>query len=370
MGGNELKYVQQAFLDNWLSSVGPNLNKLEKFVSINYRTNALALTSGTSAIHLALKILGLKPGDEVVVPTLTFVAGCNPVLYEGAHPVFIDSERESWNLDPNLLELFLKRRAKINRLPRIVTVTHLFGQSANVECILKLCSNYQIPVIEDAAESLGSNFKDEPTGTFGDFGVYSFNGNKMITASSGGMLISKNSSYIEKARYLSTQARDPDPNAINNYIHSQIGYNYRMSNVLAGIALGQFEVLEERVQLRQKVFNRYVEDFSSHDGIIPQPQAIWANHSRWLSCFLIDEKKFGVSQKSIINYLKSQNIESRPVWKPMHLQPLFNKYEYIGGNVAEDLNRRGICLPSSSSLSEEDQQRVIDCVKSLHTSLR
>jgi pyridoxal phosphate-dependent aminotransferase EpsN len=333
-----------------------------------YGLPAVALSTGTAGIHLGLKLLGVKPGDEVVVPTLNFVAGCNPVLYENARPVFIDSEKLSWNLDPQRLEEFLILRAKNNRLPRVVSVVHLFGQSADLDGIMELCKRFEIPLLEDAAESLGTDYKGKPTGTFGDVGVYSFNGNKMITATAGGVLISQKSEMVERARKWSTQARDVDPDGINNYVHSELGYNYRMSNVLAGIARGQLEVLNERVNQRRAVFSRYNAAFTGLDGIEPQPEAIWGNHTRWLSCFLIDGEEFGASQVEIIRHLESHNIESRPVWKPLHTQPLFKGYECVGGEVAEDLNRRGICLPSSSSLTEEDQQRVIDCVRSLHRS--
>ncbi|MDA7535081.1 DegT/DnrJ/EryC1/StrS family aminotransferase [Verrucomicrobia bacterium] len=370
MGENEFGYVREAFDQNWLSTVGPNLTALEAKASEHYGFPVVALASGTAGIHLGLKLLGVKPADEVVVPSLTFVAGCNPVLYENAKPVFIDSEQSSWNLDPQRLEDFLKKRANRNQLPRLVTVVHLFGQSADLDAILDICARYELPLLEDAAESLGTNYKGNPTGTLGDIGVFSFNGNKMITATAGGMMISKNEEFINKARKWSTQARDEDPEGINNYIHSEIGYNYRMSNVLAGIARGQFEVLEKRVDQRRGVFDRYLQAFSNLEGIEPQPEAPWGNHTRWLSCFLIDEQKFGVSQADIIRHLEVHNIESRPVWKPLHTQPLFEGYECVGGEVAEYLNRRGICLPSSSSLSEEDQQRVIECVKSLHESAR
>ncbi|MDB4609513.1 DegT/DnrJ/EryC1/StrS family aminotransferase [Verrucomicrobia bacterium] len=370
MGDREFQYVRNAFDQNWLSTVGPNLTSLEVMVSDRYDISSVALASGTAGIHLGLRLLNIQADDEIVVPTLTFVAGCNPVLYENAKPVFIDSERLSWNLDPQLLEEFLKKRADRNQLPRLVTVVHLFGQSADLDAILDICARYELPLLEDAAESLGTNYKGNPTGTLGDIGVFSFNGNKMITATAGGMMISKNKEFINKARKWSTQARDEDPEGINNYIHSEIGYNYRMSNVLAGIIRGQFEVLDERVSQRIAVFNRYEKAFAGLEGILAQPEASWGNHTRWLSCFTIDEQKFGVSQADIIRHLEVHNIESRPVWKPLHTQPLFEGYESVGGEVAEDLNKRGICFPSSSNLSEEDQQRVIECVKSLHKSAR
>jgi pyridoxal phosphate-dependent aminotransferase EpsN len=370
VGIMELEYIEQAFKKNWLSTVGPNITKLERMFSEHYGTCALALASGTAGIHLALKLLDLQANDEVVVPTLTFVAGCNPILYERGIPLFVDSESVSWNLDPQRLDDLLKARGKVNKLPKIVTVAHLFGQSADLDSITKICQHYDIPVLEDAAESLGTFYKGQQTGILGDIGVFSLNGNKMITATAGGIMVSKIEKHIEKARKWSTQARDEDPEGINNYVHSEIGYNYRMSNVLAGIARGQFEVLDERVAQRREVYARYEEAFAGLEGIVPQPEAPWGNHTRWLSCFLIDATEFGASQADIIRHLETQNIESRPVWKPLHTQPLFRGYECAGGEVAEDLNRRGICLPSSSSLTEEDQQRVIDCVKRLHRSSR
>jgi pyridoxal phosphate-dependent aminotransferase EpsN len=361
MGGSELRYVQEAFASNWLSTVGPNLTQLEADFSRRIGLPGVALSSGTAALHLAIKLLGLKDGDEVITPTLTFAASCNPLLYERALPIFIDSDRASWNLDPNLLAEFLKKRARVNRLPKAVTVVHLFGQSADLDPILETCRSYELPLIEDAAEALGAEYKGRAPGSFGDLGIFSFNGNKIITGTSGGMLSSPRKDWVEKARYWSTQARDPGL----NYLHSEVGYNYRMSNVLAGIVRGQLEVLEERVRQRRAIAFRY-RDALSPLGLSLMPQAAYGLHTNWLSCFLIDEAQFGLTQFQLIKHLEELNVESRPVWKPMHTQKLYASYECIGGAVAEDLNQRGICLPSSSFLSLEDQQFVIDAIRSAH----
>ena len=362
MGGAELGFVQEAFASNWLSTVGPNLTALEREFSELVGLPSVALGSGTAGIHLGVKLLGIGPGDEVVTPTLTFAASCNPLLYERATPVFIDSERSSWNLDPQLLEDFLQRRAVVNRLPKAVTVVHLFGQAADMDAIQSVCQRYELPVLEDAAEALGASYKGRVPGTMGDVGVYSFNGNKIITCTGGGMLVSPRKEWVDKARYWSTQARDPGL----NYLHSEVGYNYRLSNVLAGIARGQLQVLKLRVEQRRAVAFRYRDAFADLAGIELMPQAAYGIHTNWLSCFLIDEQKFGMSQAELITFLDAGNIESRPVWKPMHTQKLYQGYETIGGTVAEDLNLRGICLPSSSSLTEEDQARVIARVREAH----
>lgn len=364
MGGAELRYVREAFDTNWLSTTGANLVALERDFAALAGLPAVALASGTAGIHLGLKLLGLKPGDEVIVPTLTFAASCNPILYEHGIPIFLDSERASWNLDPSLLADFLKARARKNKLPKAVTVVHLFGQSADLDPILELCQRFELPLLEDAAEALGAKYKDGVPGTFGDVGVYSFNGNKIITCTNGGMLVSRHASWVEKARHWSNQAKDPDP--LNNYSHSELGYNYRLSNVLAGIARGQLEVLPERVAQRRAVAFRYRDAFAGVPGIELMPQAPHGIHTNWLSCFLIDPRKFGLTQADLIRYLEAANVESRPVWKPMHRQKLYQRYEAVGGEVAEDLNERGICLPSSSSLSLEDQQFIIDRICEAH----
>ena len=368
MGEKELGNVREAFSTNWLSTVGPHLDGLEQEFSSRVGSPSVALASGTAALHLSLRLVQVKDGDEIISPTLTFAASCNPVLYERAVPVFMDSDRTSWNLDPNLLEDFLVKRARTNRLPRAVIVVDLFGQSADMEPIRDICGRYGLPIIEDAANALGTKYKGHPPGTFGSIGVFSLGGNKIITGTSGGMLVSPRKEWVEKARYWSTQARDPGV----NYLHSELGFNYRMSNVLAGTARGQLEILELRVQQRRAVFARYASAFAEVPGIEPQPEAAFgakegeSRHTRWLSCFLIDPAAFGLTTFQLIKHLETLNIESRPVWKPMHTQKLYAGRECIGGAVAEDLNQRGICLPSSSSLTEETQEYVIDQVVQAH----
>lgn len=388
IGPAELSYVQSAFDANWLSTVGPNLDALEASFSAAVGLPCVALSCGTAAIHLGLKLLDVGPGDEVVTPTLTFAASCNPVRYLGATPVFADSDRYTWNLDAGLLADFLARRARVNQLPKAVCVVHLFGRSADLDPILETCRRYELPLLEDAAESLGARYNGKHPGTLGDIGAFSFNGNKIITGTSGGMLVSRHKEWIEKARFWSTQSRDADPEGIKNYVHSELGYNYRLSNVLAGIVRGQLEVLDLRVQQRRSVFERYRTAFTDLPGIEPQREADFGGqsasggdqgngsnqpeslHTRWLSCFLIDEREFGLSAAGLIRHLDAANVESRPVWKPMHSQPFYRGYECVGGEVAEDLNRRGICLPSSSSLTEEDQQFVIDRILEAHRRAR
>lgn len=359
MGGAELPFVEEAFRTNWLSTAGPHLEALEREFSSLVGLPTVALSSGTSALHLAVRLLNLRDGDEVITPTLTFTASCNPLLYERAVPIFMDCDPATWNLDPNLLAAFLAKRAKVNRLPKAVTVVHLFGQSADLNPILETCRRYELPLIEDAANSLGTLYHSQQVGTFGDLGVFSFGGNKIITGTCGGMLVAPRPDRVDKARHWSTQARDPGI----NYLHSELGYNYRMSNVLAGIIRGQLQVLETRVEQRRAIAFRY-RDALAEAGLTLMPQAPYGRHTNWLSCFLIDEQKFGLNQLQLIQYLDTLNIETRPVWRPMHLQKLYRDSECIGGSVAEDLNHRGICLPSSSSLSPEDQTFVINAILS------
>lgn len=356
MGGREQIYVREAFTSNWLSTAGPNIAAFEQDFGNRSGLPAVALGSGTAAIHLGLRLLGVRPGDEVFCPTLTFAASCNPARYLGAEPVFLDSDYITWNLDPDLLEDALRRGACSNRLPRALVVVHLYGQCADIDPILALCRSYDVPVLEDAAEALGATYHNRPAGTLGDVGAFSFNGNKIITTTGGGMLVSRNAAWVEKARFWSQQARDP----ALWYEHSELGYNYRMSNVLAGIGRGQLEVLDLRVQQRRAIAFRYREAFADLAGISLMPQAPYGLHTNWLSCFLIEENEFGCSRDELICVLDAANIESRPVWKPMHLQPLYAGCARYGGEVAEDLFRRGICLPSSTSLSLEDQLYVIN----------
>ncbi len=359
MGGAEHAYVRQAFASNWLSTVGPNITAFEQEFEARIGLPAVALGSGTAAIHLGLRLLGVESGDEVFCPTLTFAASANPVRYLGAEPVFLDSDYATWNLDPDLLGDALDRRAAIGRLPKAVIVVHLYGQCANMDPLLDACCRYGIPVLEDAAEALGADYKGVPAGALADVGTFSFNGNKIITTSGGGMLVSRNPEWVAKARFWSTQARDPGI----AYQHSELGYNYRMSNVLAGIGRGQLEVLDQRVEQRHGIAFRYRDAFADLAGILLMPQASYGLHTNWLSCFLIDEAEFGCSRDELIRALDAADVESRPVWKPMHLQPLYTNCECYGGAVAEDLFRRGICLPSSSSLSDEDQLRVVNAVR-------
>jgi pyridoxal phosphate-dependent aminotransferase EpsN len=359
MGGNEEAFVRQAFTSNWLSTVGPNITAFEREFEDRIGLPAVALNSGTAAIQLGLKLLGVLEGDEVFCPTLTFVATANPIHYLGAQPVFLDSDRATWNLDPQVLKEALHERAHRNRLPRAVIVVHLYGQCAHMDPILETCKRYGVPVLEDAAEALGATYKERPAGTMGDVAAFSFNGNKILTTTGGGMLVAQNREWVDKARFWSTQARDPGI----AYEHSEIGYNYRMSNVLAGIGRGQLEVLNLRVQQRRAIALRYRDAFADLSGILPMPQASYGFQTNWLSCFLIDEERFGCSRDQLIHALDATNIESRPVWKPMHLQPLYATAERYRGEVAEDVFRRGICLPSSSSLSDAEQLCVINEVR-------
>jgi pyridoxal phosphate-dependent aminotransferase EpsN len=360
MGGREQIYVREAFATNWLSTVGPNLSAFEREFEGRVGLPAVALASGTAALHLALRVVGVGPGDEVLCSTLTFVAAANAIVYQGGVPVFVDSDRATWNLNSDVLSRALRERAAANRLPKALVVVHLYGQSADMDPIRDACAAYGVVVIEDAAEAVGTLYKGRPAGTLGDIGVYSFNGNKIITTTGGGMLVSHNKDWVDKVRFWSTQARDPG----RAYEHTDMGYNYRMSNVLAGIGRGQLLVLDERVRRRREIAFRYRDAFADLPGLSLMPQASFGLHTNWLSCFLVDEKRFGTTRDEIIRLLDLADVESRPVWKPMHLQPLFASCENIGGEVAEDLFRRGICLPSSSSMTEEEQAHVIDAVRS------
>jgi pyridoxal phosphate-dependent aminotransferase EpsN len=359
MGGTEQFYVREAFASNWLSTVGPNISAFEHEFEARIGQPAVALASGTAAIHLGLRLVGVGPGDEVFCPTLTFVASCNPVRYLGAEPVFLDSDDSTWTLDPGLLQDALRDRAKRGKLPRAIVVVDLYGQCADMASILALAAEYEVPVIEDAAEALGATYRGVPSGTLGDVGVYSFNGNKIITTTGGGMLVSRNQAWVEKARYWSQQARDSGV----AYEHSELGYNYRMSNVLAGIGRGQLEVLDLRIRQRRAIAFRYRDAFADLPGMMLMPQASYGLHTNWLSCFLIDEKKFGCSRDELINDLNAANVESRPVWKPMHLQHLYAGCQCYGGTVAQNLFQHGICLPSSTNLTEEEQLYVINAVR-------
>jgi pyridoxal phosphate-dependent aminotransferase EpsN len=358
MSGSEEIYVHEAFATNWLSSVGPNLTAFEREFESYLGLPAVALSSGTAAIHLGLRLLGVGPGDTVFCCTLTFAASANPIRYLGAEPVFIDSNYETWNMDPRRLEEALSKAAASNSLPKAVVVVHLYGQCADMDPIRAACARYEVPILEDAAEALGASYKGMRAGTLSEVAAFSFNGNKIITTTGGGMLVSSNRAWVEKARFWSQQARDPGL----AYHHSELGFNYRMSNVLAGIGRGQLQVLGLRVVQRRAVASRYREALAGVPGISLMPQADYGLHTNWLSCFYIDERVFGLSRDALIAALDAANIESRPVWKPMHLQPLYAGCRCFGGEVAEDLYLHGICLPSSSSLTEDDQLRVVNAI--------
>jgi len=364
LGDAEFALVREAFATNWIAPVGPHVDAFEQeFAQKVGVRHAVALSSGTAALHLSLRMLGVGRGDEVFCSDLTFAASANPIIYEGAAPVFIDSDRTSWNIDTELLAEALRDRAKKGRLPKAVVAVHLYGQCANLDRVVELCGEYQVPLIEDAAEALGARYLGRggpiSPGTRGWTGFFSFNGNKIITTSGGGMLVTNEAKIADQARFLSTQARDPAP----HYEHSQIGFNYRLSNVLAGIGRGQLQVLDQRVDARRRIFEIYREQLGGMPGIEFMPEAAYSRSTRWLTCVLITPEAFGADREQVRVALAAENIEARPVWKPMHLQPVFAGCECYGGMVGEDLFERGLCLPSGSSLSREDQERVIDVVR-------
>lgn len=355
MGENEIKYIHEAFDANWISPVGPNIDHFEKAISeYSDVPHVAALSSGTAAIHLALIILGIKSGDEVICSSFTFAASCNPIVYQGATPVFIDSEEETWNMDPKMLEQAIEDRINKGKKPKAIILVHLYGMPAKLDELISIARKYEIPIIEDAAEALGSQFKGQDLGSFGDIGVFSFNGNKIITTSGGGAFVSSNEEYVKKARFLSTQARDQAP----HYEHSHIGYNYRMSNISAGIGRGQMEVLNQRVERRREIFEYYQTRFGTANGItfLKEPDQLHSN--RWLTTMLIDREIIGVDRETIRIELEKYNIETRPLWKPMHLQPIFRDAPYYGNGVSDMLFDNGLCLPSGSNMTEEELTRV------------
>ncbi|MBA2662013.1 MAG: aminotransferase class I/II-fold pyridoxal phosphate-dependent enzyme [Bradymonadaceae bacterium] len=360
LGELEHGYVAEAFATNWVAPLGPHVDAFEaEFCATVGASHALALSSGTAALHLALILAGVGPGDEVLVSTLTFVASVNPIVYLGAKPVFVDSERGSWNMDPALFCEALHSRARGGRLPKAVVLVHLYGQSADIDPIQAACDRYGVALIEDAAEALGASYKGRSPGTFGQSGIYSFNGNKIITTSGGGMLVSEDAALIAHGRKLATQARDDAA----HYQHSEIGYNYRLSNVCAGIGRGQLAVLAERVDARRRNFEFYREALGDLPGLSFMPEASWGRHTRWLTCLSLEEQAFGASREQVRLAMVEQNIEARPVWKPMHLQPVFAGCESVGGAVAEDLFERGLCLPSGSLLNAGELERVVEVVR-------
>jgi dTDP-4-amino-4,6-dideoxygalactose transaminase len=363
MGDMERKFVEEAFDTNWISPVGPHIGAFEdalaRYAGIGH---CAALSSGTAAIHLALIILGIKQGDEVVCSSFTFSGSCNPIAYVGATPVFVDSESTTWNMDPSLLsECIDDRMKKTGRKPSAIILVHLYGMPADIEGVMRVARAHSIPVIEDAAEALGSTYGGKALGTFGDLGIYSFNGNKIITTSGGGALVSENAHWITKARYLATQARDPAP----HYQHSEIGYNYRLSNVCAGIGRGQLMVLDERVHQRRRNFDAYYEAFRNLPGVsfTAEPDAAYAN--RWLTTMLVNPAEAGTDRMKIAAALEKENIECRPLWKPMHLQPVFASAPAYSRGISERLFEIGLCLPSGSNLDERDRDRVIAVIGGL-----
>jgi len=366
MSGNEMKYIREAFDQNWISPLGPNVDAFEDTLAHYCGVDhAAVLSSGTAAIHLSLILLGIKTGDKVLVPTFTFSATVNPVVYQGATPVMIDSETDSWNMDPELLEKAIREESRCGSkrgnagIPKAIIVAHLYGMPASMEDIMAIAAKYGIPVIEDAAEALGSQYMDRSVGSFGIFGVLSFNGNKIITTSGGGALLSNEKGFIEKARFLATQARDK----ARHYQHSEIGYNYRLSNILAGIGRGQMEVLEQRVKQRRSNFIFYHDNLGKIPGIefLTEPdERYFSNY--WLTNVLIDHKITGVSKNDILDAFEKENIEARPLWKPMHMQPVFEKYPAYVNGVSEDLFNKGLCLPSGSIMTQKDRKRVVDII--------
>ncbi|GAB4390286.1 MAG: aminotransferase class I/II-fold pyridoxal phosphate-dependent enzyme [Thermodesulfovibrionales bacterium] len=363
MGGEELKFIHEAFATNWIAPVGPNIDLFEKeFCEATGAKYAVALSSGTAAIHLASILCGVRGGDEVICSSFTFIGSANPIIYQGATPVFVDSDIKTWNMDPNCLEDAIKDRISKGKRPKAVILVHLYGISADIDSVSELCMKYDIPLIEDAAESLGTYYRGYQTGTLGKLGAFSFNGNKIITTSGGGMLVSNNRELIERARFLSTQARDSAP----HYQHSTIGFNYRLSNVLAGIGRGQLRVLSSRVQARRNIFEFYRSRLGDLEGIGFMPSdGLHSRNNCWLACIVVEPERFGTTREEIRLALEAENIESRPLWKPLHLQPVFKDCPYYGSGVSEALFEKGLCLPSGSGLTGDDLMRVTDTIRRL-----
>lgn len=358
--GYEQQFIKEAFDTNWIAPLGENVNKFEEEIAnyVGVKTGA-ALSAGSAAIHLGLKALNVKQGDIVFCSSLTFSATCNPIIYQNATPVFIDSEYETWNMDPLALEKAFEKYPN----PKAVIVVHLYGTPAKMDEIIEICKKHNVLLIEDAAESLGSIYNGQQTGTFGEYGVFSFNGNKIITTSGGGMLVSNNEDGIKKVRFWSTQSKEP----VRHYEHKEIGYNYRMSNICAGIGRGQLKVLDKRIEKKTEIYNKYKNELEKVKEIKMQPIPKNTKPNHWLSVMTID-KDSKVKPLNIMETLEKENIDSRPVWKPMHLQPVFKEYDFItakndGTSVSEDLFNRGVCLPSDTKMTEEEQERVIDIIK-------
>ena len=362
MGGRERELVKEAFDANWIAPVGPHISNFEQELSkLSQNFNIAALSSGTAAIHLALILAGVQKDDNVICSSFTFSASVNPIKYLGANPIFIDSEKESWNMCPELLTKAIKDGIKNNKKPKAIILVHLYGMPAKLDEIIAVANSFEIPIIEDAAEALGSKYKNQQLGTFADFGIYSFNGNKIITTSGGGALVCKNKKLIEKAKFLATQARD----VAVHYEHSEVGYNYRMSNVCAAIGVGQLEVLTERVTRKREIFNFYKNELSMIKEItfLEELEPSFSNY--WLTTVLLD-KNSTIDREQLRLHLEKDNIESRPLWKPMHLQPVFKDCKSYVNGVSEDLFNRGLCLPSGTAMTTEDLKRIVKKVKELY----
>lgn len=357
MGPDERRLLVEAFDSNWIAPLGPHVDEFEREMCDKLGCkHALALSSGTAALHLALINLGVGPGDEVYCSSLTFSATANTIVYCGGRPVFVDSTRSSWNMDPALLADELDAAAYRGRLPKAIVLVDIYGQCADFEPIRKACEKYGVPIVEDAAESLGSTYKGKTAGTLGDLGILSFNGNKIITTSGGGMLLSDNKKWIDHARHLATQSKDPAP----HYQHSEIGYNYRMSNLLAAVGIGQLRVLEKRVSQRRDINRFYREALSNTPGVEFMPEASYGMSNCWLTGITVDPEEFGATREDIRLHLENNNIESRPVWKPMNLQPVFRNCRFVGEGVCNKLFDTGLCLPSGSSMTLDDLSRVVE----------
>ena len=360
--GGEWDLIKEALQSNWIAPLGPHVAAFEEeFAKTVGVGHAAATCSGTAALHLAVKLAGVKPGDEVICSTFTFAATANVVLYEKARPVFIDSDRSTWNIDPALLEEELAECARRGRLPKAVIAVAIYGQSPDYDRILSVCRTYGVPLIEDACQSLGARYRDKPVGGFGLFAAFSFNGNKIITTSGGGMLVSDDREAIERARFLASQAREGAP----GYVHKELGYNYRLSNLLAALGRAQLRTLPERIQARRRNYNWYRERLSGMPGISFMPEAPYGSCTRWLTCITVDPEAAGFSAQELAQALARENIETRPLWRPLHTQPLFGGYRVRGGAVAEDLFKRGLALPSGHFLTEGDVDRVCDVVRRL-----
>ena len=353
-------FLKSAWESGWIAPLGPDVDLFEKeFASITGSAHAVALNSGTAALHLALRMLGLGPGDRVVIPSLTFIGSVNPVLFQGAQPVFVDSDETSWNMDPNILQKVLGMRSR--KTIKAVILVHLYGQTADIDVIQNICRKHGVPMIEDAAEALGATYKSRQVapGSFGQMGIHSFNGNKIITTSGGGMLVTDDRKLAQLARKLASQAREPAP----HYEHKLVGYNYRLSNLLAAVGRSQLADLPRRVKRRREHFCAYSEALKNLPGVKMQPEAPWGRSTRWLTCLTVNPKQAGTEREVIRKNLEKANIESRPIWKPMHLQPVFKGAEYYGRGICDRLFRDGLCLPSGSGMSDVEREKVIDVMK-------